>query len=121
MDSVRKVLNVKDKNLKYLQYISSIGSRTDTVIVKDTIFQKPVKNDSVVLDTIIGDAWYKAGMKLKYPNYIVLKPWFKSQKYIMVSTRKETINPPKKLWLLRLFQRKHEVVVVNVMEENPYI
>ena len=35
--------------------------------------------------------------------------------------RKETIDPPKKNWLLRLFQKKHRVAEVEVVEKNPYI
>jgi len=121
MDSVRKALNIKDRNMKSLLYISSTASRTDTILVRDTIFQKPARGDGTVLDTLVGDAWYRLDMKLRYPDYIAVRPWFKSQRYVTVSTRKETVNPPKKLWLLRLFQRKHEVVTVNVVEENPYI
>lgn len=121
MDSVRKVLKIKDKNIKTLQYVSSIAEKADTIVLRDTVLQKPDNNDSMVLDTTIGDAWYKMTIKLKYPNKIITKPQFKSQKYITVCTKKETINPPKKWWLLRIFQKKHEVVIVNVLEENPYI
>ena len=38
----------------------------------------------------------------------------------MVDYKKETINPPKKCWLLRLFQKKHTILEVNVIEKNPY-
>lgn len=121
MDSVRKVLNIKDKSLKSLSYIESKASKQDTIILNDTIFREARAKDNLLLDTIIGDAWYQSRIKLQYPNYIVLYPAFKSQKYITVSTKKETINPPKKWWVLRLFQKKHEVVIVDVVEENPYI
>ena len=58
---------------------------------------------------------------LKYPSTITTGPKFVSEKYIMVDYKKETINPPKKCWLLRLFQKKHKVVEVNIVEKNPYI
>lgn len=103
MDSVRKVLNIKDKNIKSLQYLTSKASRQDTIILKDTIFKEARNKDSLLLDTLIGDAWYQAQVRLKYPYYIILRPTFRSQKYITVSTKRETVNPPKKWWLLRLF------------------
>lgn len=121
MDSVRKALSVKDKRLKAMQYISSVLAKADTVVLKDTVFKESQAKDSILADTVIGDAWYSVELKLKYPNCIAIKPVFKSQKYITVSTRKETVNPPKKWWLLRLFQRKHEVVIVDLTEESPYI
>lgn len=121
MDSLRKVLKIKDRDLKALSYLVSNASKTDTIVLRDTIFKESPYKDSILLDTIIGDAWYQSRMKIKYPNYIILHPSFRSQKYITVSSRRETVSPPKKWWLLRLFQRKHEVVVVNVTEENPYI
>lgn len=117
MDSIRKVQGIKDKDVKVLQYISSKAEKTDTLILKDTVF---VKNMAQV-DTVIGDAWYSMRFRLKYPYYIAVTPKFLSQKYITVYMKKETVNPPKKCWLLRLFQKKHKVIMVNVHEQNPYI
>lgn len=116
LNDTRKKLNVKDKNLKSVQYITSILSRTDTIILKDTIFK-----ELVAVDTIIGDKWYKAKIALSYPSTIIVNPTFKSEKNIVVSTKKETVNPPKKWWLLRLFQKKHTVIKVDVVEQNPYV
>ena len=39
----------------------------------------------------------------------------------MVNKKKETINPPKKFFLFRWFQRKHTILEVNMVEKNPYI
>lgn len=89
--------------------------KTDTVIFRDTLFQK-----EIAIDTLIGDNWYKAEVHLHYPSTLILSPSFKSEKNIVVSTKKETINPPKKFWLFRLFQKKHKVLKVNVIEKNPY-
>lgn len=33
---------------------------------------------------------------------------------------KQTIDPPKKFFIARWFQRKHTVVEVDVVQENPY-
>ena len=50
-----------------------------------------------------------------------MSPTFKSEKYIVVSNKKETINPPKKFFLWRWFQKKHIVANIDVIEKSPYI
>ena len=117
LNETRKNLKIKDKNLKALQYVASSFSKTDTIVLKDTIFKEPAFH----LDTIIGDEWYNVNVGMKYPATVVVNPKFKSEKHIIVSNRKETVNPPKKFFLLRWLQRKHYVVEVNVIEKNPYV
>lgn len=117
MNNIRKYIGIKDKDLNQIQYISTEITKTDTIILKDTIF----KETNFKVDTIIGDNWYQLKLGLKYPNTIVTSPKFISDKYIIVSSKKETIDPPKKCWLLRLFQKKHTVLKVDVVEKNPYI
>ena len=116
LNDTRKKLKVKDKNLKSVQYITSTLSRVDTITLKDTIFKEPLK-----VDTIIGDKWYNVKIALSYPSTIIISPAFKSEKNIVVSTKKETVNPPKKFWLFRLFQKKHTIIKVDVIEKNPYV
>ncbi len=117
MNGVRKELEIKDKNLKAMQYMLSEASKTDTIEFRDTIFREPTLH----IDTLLGDKWYQIGLELKYPSTIVTTPKFISEKYVIVNYKKETINPPKKCWLFRLFQKKHKVVRVEVVEKNPYI
>ena len=117
MNDVRKELKIKDSNLKQMQYLSSVSTKKDTVLFTDTIF----RDKSLALDTIIGDKWYNIRLGLKYPNLIYTKPTFTSEKYIIVNKKKETINPPKKFFLFRWFQRKHWVMEVHIKEKNPYI
>lgn len=117
MNEVRKELDIKDKDLKQLQYLLSESQRRDSIVFRDTLFREPTLN----IDTIIGDKWYQMKLGLRYPSTIITDPKFVSEKYIITSLKKETINPPKKCWLLRLFQKKHKVVEVNVVEKNPYI
>lgn len=117
MNDVRKELKIKDNNLKQMQYLSSVSTKKDTVLFTDTIF----KDKGLALDTIIGDKWYNIRLGLKYPNLIYTKPTFTSEKYIIVNKKKETINPPKKFFLFRWFQRKHWVMEVHIKEKNPYI
>lgn len=117
MNEVRKELKIKDKDLKQMQYLLSEATKKDTIVFRDTLFREPTLD----IDTLVGDKWYQMRLGLKYPSTITTDPKFVSEKYIMVDYKKETINPPKKCWLLRLFQKKHKVVEVNVVEKNPYI
>lgn len=116
MNDVRKELKIKDNKLKSLSYINSVIEKRDTIIFNDTIFIENIK-----IDTIIEDKWYSMKLDLEYPNRIITEPSFISEKYIVVSRKKETINPPKKFFISRWFQRKHWVMEVNVVEKNPYI
>ena len=117
MNDVRKKLKIKDKNIKQLQYLLSVSTKKDTVLFTDTIF----RDKSLALDTVIGDKWYNIRLGLKYPNLIYTEPTFTSEKYIIVNKKKETVNPPKKFFLFRWFQRKHWVMEVHIKEKNPYI
>lgn len=116
LKEIKRELNIKDKDLKSLQYISSVVTKVDTIVMRDTIFKENYR-----IDTVISNDWYRLKLGLYYPNEVVVNPTFKSEKYIVLSYRKETIDPPKKCWLLRLFQKKHKVVEVNIVEKNPYI
>ena len=109
-------MNIKDNKLKSLSYINSVIEKRDTIIFNDTIFIENIK-----IDTVIEDKWYSMKLDLEYPNRIITEPSFISEKYIVVSRKKETINPPKKFFISRWFQRKHWVMEVNVVERNPYI
>lgn len=117
LDVTRKALKVKDNNLKALQAVKSSFSKRDTLVLRDTLFKEP----TLAIDTLLGDVWYTLQLGLHYPSMIAVKPEFKSEKHIIVSTKKETVNPPKKFFLLRWFQKKHLVVHVDVVEKNPYV
>jgi hypothetical protein len=69
----------------------------------------------------MGDKWYQLSLGLEYPSMITVKPYFKSEKHIVVSSKKETVNPPKKFFLFRWFQKKHVIIHVDVIEKNPYV
>lgn len=117
MNNVRKELSIKDKNLKQMQYLLSEATKKDTIVFRDTLFREPTLD----IDTLVGDKWYNIRLGLKYPNLITTNPTFISEKYIIVNKKKETINPPKKFFLFRWFQRKHWVMEVHIKEKNPYI
>ncbi len=117
LDRTRKELKVKDSKLQSLQYVSSSFARTDTILLKDTVFRDP----SVKIDTTLSDEWYSVRVGLEYPSTIAVKPEFRSVKSIVVSTRRETVDPPKKFFLLRWFQKKQTVLNIDVVEKNPYV
>ena len=116
MNEVRKELNSKDSKIKQMQYKLSHVEKPDSIILKDTIFVESFK-----LDTIIGDGWANTHLIMKYPNYIKFTPKFKLESFLFVESKKETVNPPKKFFLFRWFQRKHTVLNVTVKENNPYV
>ena len=117
MNEVRKELKIKDRDLKQMQYLLSEAQKKDTIVFRDTLFREP----TLKIDTLLGDRWYQMKLGLRYPSTIITEPKFVSEKYVIVNYKKETINPPKNCWLLRLFQKKHKVVEVNIVEKNPYI
>lgn len=117
MNEVRKELKIKDKDLKQMQYLLSEAQKKDTIVFRDTIFRDPL----VRVDTLLGDKWYQMKLGLRYPSTIITEPKFISEKYIIVDYRKETVDPPKKCFIARWFQKKHKVVEVEVVEKNPYI
>ena len=116
LNETREELKIKDKKLQSVQYVATVFEKIDTLILQDTIFKEP----EFSLDTVLSDKWYKLELGLKYPSTIAVKPEFKSEKHIVVSTKKETVNPPKKFFLFRWFQKKHNVLRVDVIEKNPY-
>ena len=117
MNEVRRQLKIKDDDLKQVQYLLSQAQKADTVRFRDTIFV----DKNVKIDTLIGDEWYNIRLGLEYPNLISTTPSFKSEKFIIVDSKKETIDPPKKCAIARWFQKKHRVVRVEVIEKSPYI
>lgn len=118
LNDARKELKVKDSKLKSLQYVSSSFSKVDTITLKgDTIF----KDSHIDIDTLLSDEWYSVKVGLKYPSTVTVEPTFKSIKYIVVSAKKETVNPPKRFFLFRWFQKKQIRLNVDVVEKNPYV
>ena len=114
---LKKELKLKDKQIQSFQYMSSHYTKTDTLRLKDTLFLEP----DLCLDTLLGDEWIQNDLHLEYPSMIDIKTQVNSKKKVVVYLVKETINPPKKTWIGRLFQRKRKVAKVYIDEENPYI
>lgn len=115
--STAKELKVKDKQIQQLNYLATEIKKVDTVTFTDTIFRDP----SVNIDTIIGDKWVNTHLIFKYPNQVTLTPTAVSEKQVVLYAYKETVNPPKKFFMCRWFQKKHTVIRAEVIEENPHI
>lgn len=114
---LKKQLKLKDKQIQNLEYMYAHFTKTDTLTLKDTIFI----DIDFCLDTILGDEWISNKLHLEWPGEINIGTNVTSKKKVVVYVVKETVNPPKKCWLARLFQRKRKVAKVYIDEENPYI
>ena len=116
LDSLRKQIGIKDNKIQQMSKIKEKIYITDSITIHDTIFEKA----DFVLDTCFGDKWYQSCLHMAYPNEISSQIDINTDLNCFIHTSRETINPPCKTWLGRLFQRKHTVINVNVVENNPY-
>lgn len=116
LDSIRKELAIKDKEILQMQHIKTEISTKDSVFIKDTIFRESF----VRLDTLLGDEWYKIKLQLEYPNKIAIQAKYVSDINVFAKSSKEIIGTPKKCWLGRMFQKKHKVIRVDVVDKCPY-
>lgn len=117
MTHVIDSLKLKGKNIQQVQYVSTTIRKTDTLRLNDTLFLEP----ELCMDTTIGDSWVQTHVHLEYPSTVSVNSSVRSEKVCVVSLKKETVNPPKKTWIGRLFQKKHKVARVNVVEQNPHV
>ena len=115
INEIRKQVNAKDKQISELQYFASVNNKRDSIIVRDTIFQK-----GVALDTLIGDDWSQLAIRAEYPNLLDVDYSFKNETLVVMHDSRVTVDPPKKCWLARLFQKKQTIVEIDVVQENPY-
>lgn len=109
-------LKIKDKKIEYLQYQTKTVYKTDTLQLKDTLFVPTAH-----IDTTLEDKWYTLNLKLDYPSTVVVSPTFNSEQYVVISNKKEYNKTPSKIFFIRWFQKKHNVVTVNIEEKSPYI
>lgn len=110
-------LNVSEKKLKEANYMLSHFAKTDTVVVRDTIFKEP----DFSLDTVVGDRWVSTRLELSYPSTIVVTPSVVSEKKVLIYSSREIQGTPSKCFFVRWFQKKHIVTKVEIDESNPYI
>lgn len=115
INEIRKQLRIKDKQSNELQYFTSTNNKKDSIIIRDTIFQY-----GAIVDTLIGDKWSKLHLHTEYPNVINVNYSFNNETLIVTHNSKVPINTPKKCWIGRLFQKKQNIVEIDIIEENPY-
>lgn len=116
LDSIRKELGIKDKKIQQMSKIKEKIYIVDSIVVHDTIFNNP----DFVLDTCIGDKWYQNCLHMAYPNEISSQIDINTDLNCFIHSKRETVNPPCKTWIGRLFQKKHTVINVDVVENNPH-
>ena len=116
LDSVRKELKIKDRQIQQMSKIKEKVYIHDSIMLYDTIFKEPY----FTLDTCLGDEWYQNCLHLQYPNEIASSIYINTETDCFIHTSRETVNPPCKTWIGRLFQKKHTVINVTIHENNPY-
>ena len=85
LDSVKRANKSLSKRVKALAYLESQAHIADTVKLRDTIFVKGMPP----IDTTINNKWYQVGLHLAYPNEVGFDMKVNSEKYLMVSSKKE--------------------------------
>lgn len=117
LNNIRKNIKIKDKEIESLHKINSVGTKIDSIIIRDTLF----KDKSIKIDTTLKDKWGSTHLKLEYPHSIKVESTIISDLSVFTYNRKETIKKPKKTKLGRLFQKKRKLLEVEVVENNPNI
>lgn len=115
LNNARKNLKIKDKQLLQMQSIKTEINTKDSIFIRDTIFRNDFR-----LDTNICNNWYKIKLKLEYPSTIKLQTTYKSDLNVFAYSNKEILGTPKKCFIGRLFQKKYNVIRVEVMDANPF-
>lgn len=116
LDSTRRVLKIKDKELLQMQKIKTEIQTKDSIFLKDTIF----RDNFIKLDTSITNKWYNIELKLEYPSGIKVETSYKSDLSVFAYSSKEIVGTPKKCFIGRLFQKKYDVIRVEVYDANPF-
>lgn len=114
--SVVRESDIKDRNIRSLQYQLEHFSKTDTIVLRDTIFRDPTFR----LDTCIMDEWNTSCISLAYPGQIGISNSYVNEKYIIVNSKREPIRPHK-CGFVNFFRKKHTVLEIDVIDKNPYV
>ena len=112
MDSLRREIGVRDRMLRSMHHRVTEVVKVDTVVVPELVMTANV-------DTVIDDGWVRTELSLS-PGKIGVGTRVRNETTIIVHGRRETVRPPRRFFLFRLFQRKHTVVTVTAVEGNPW-
>ena len=118
---LQKKENIKPKNTDYIGYSTSIVHKVDTVYLPNDSNKVSIIRDSVDIDTTLEDKWYKLRVNIKSPNRLIIAPEFRSERHIIIYTKKEYKNKRSKIFFIRWFQKKINVAYITLEEKNPYI
>lgn len=112
MDSLRRAAGVRLRDLRAVHWRETVVERVDTLWLADSI----VIAD---LDTVVDDGWTRVGLSLRAPREVSVGVSVRNETSLIVRARRETVRPPRRFPLFRLFQRKRTVVEVEALEGNP--
>ena len=118
---LQKKENIKPKNTDYIGYSTSNVRKVDTVYLPNDSNKVSIIRDSVDIDTTLENKWYKLRVNVKSPNRLIIAPEFKSERHIIIYTKKEYKNKRSKIFFIRWFQKKINVAYITLEEKNPYI
>lgn len=116
LNNTRRELEIKDKDLKQLQYILSEGNIKDTIVFKDTVF----RDNFVKIDTTLGDKWYTLTLQSVFPTSLYYDISYVSELEAVAYKERVTIGTPKNCFIGRWFQKKQDIIKVNIFDNNPY-
>lgn len=115
LNNTRKKLQIKDKEILQMQSIKTEISTKDSILIKDTIF----RDTFIKIDTVISDKWHTIAISLQ-PSKLHIYTRYFSDLQVFAKSSKEIIGTPKKCFIGRMFQAKHKVIRVEVIDKNPY-
>ena len=97
-----------------MQSIKTEITSKDSISIKNTIF----RDSFVKIDTIITDDWHTIAISLQ-PSKLIIDAKYRSELQVFAKSSKEILGTPKKCFIGRLFQSKHKVIRVDVVDKNP--
>lgn len=115
LNDMRAKLNIKENQLLQMQNIKTEVTIRDSVFFKDTVF----KTSFVKIDTVISDNWYSLAISLD-KNKLNIETKYRSDLCVFAKNSREILGTPKKCAVGRWFQKKHNVIRVEVIDRNPY-
>lgn len=114
LNNTRKELQIKDNEILQMQSVKTEIRIKDSILIKDTIF----RDNFIKLDTVIADKWHTIAISLQ-PSKLTIDAKYRSELQVFAKSSKEIMGTPKKCFVGRLFQKKHKVIRVDVMDKNP--
>lgn len=115
LNDMRVKLNIKENQLLQMQNIKTEVTIRDSVFFKDTVF----KTSFVKIDTVISDDWHSLAISLD-KNKLNIETKYRSDLCVFAKNSREILGTPKKCAVGRWFQKKHDVIRVEVIDRNPY-